>query len=170
MQVSDLVPKYISTGSEDSSLLFIIYYAAISPRRKIFAVMFSRQHSRSSELLERANGGSAMIKLIPTVKSLGSFLSWPHPVPITNSPGHLMWAVAGVTWATAELSGMACEPWYLHICGHAGPLWPGQPFSPHICWLIGNPNVQDSTGDKRGECVTHSGELTLETKSMWHWS
>lgn len=25
MQVSDLVPKYISTGSEDSSLLFIIY-------------------------------------------------------------------------------------------------------------------------------------------------
>ena len=36
---------------------------------------------------------------------------------------------------------------------------------PHICWLIGNPNVQDSTGDQSRD----AGLLRLETKSMWHW-
>lgn len=98
-------------------------------------------------------GGSEMMELIPPsyLLALSSPL-WPAPSPAQILPDIWCRQQRGVTRATAELTKMICEPWYLHMCGHEGPLWPGQPFSPNICWLIGNPNVQDRTGDQKLMC------------------
>lgn len=59
---------------------------------------------------------------------------WSSSILLENSPRHLMQAAElGFVWTTAELTEMICEPQCLHMCGHAGPLWPGQWFFPHIC-------------------------------------
>lgn len=129
--------------------------------RKAVSIIFSLPAfptPRSSS--EREVWGSKMIKLIPAGKSLSSH-AWASSIPITSSPhvwcssrgGHVTysWAHPNDLWALLFAHVWSC-----------GTSLAGPAVSPHICWLIGNPNVQDSTGDQRGDMWP-----TLDNSSCW---